>query len=206
MAVFQLLVLAAASTAAPAPATDCKYDEAALVVLPFEAFDQDLSGGWRTLGYKRCNAEAADALRAYRLKHQPLTEGQRAILNWHEGQVRAEAGDYTRAIPLLMKGVNDQGEDQLFNRAFIEYALGTVAFLEHDKPALLSARARLAAIPKPTDWGDGTRTAVVNGKTVSFKSNWPANLNVLDGLIVCFDKSYAEAYSCRPAPLTPTPK
>jgi len=193
----QFLVLAAAATAVPAPGAsapppDCSYDEAALVAMPYDSFDQDIDGGWRTLGDKGWDTQGADTLRA----HQPLTEAQRALLNWHEGQERASAGDYTRAIPLLMRGVREDAADQ----SFVEYAQGTVAFLKHDKPALLAARARLAAIPKPVDWGDGTQTAVFKGKTVTFKFSWPANLDVLDRLIQCFDQPYAQAYGCRPAP------
>jgi hypothetical protein len=80
---------------------------------------------------------------------------------------------------------------------FADYALGTVAFLQRDKPALLSARARLAAMPKPPVWIE-TASGVIDGERVFFSTPWPPNLNVLDGLLECFDRPYSEAYSCRP--------
>jgi hypothetical protein len=184
------LLIAAAVAAAP---PDCRFDSAAMLALPFDRFDQDMSGGWRSIGAKGCFAAAADLLRHYRHDHTPLSEAERAILNWHEGQMRAFAGDYQRAIPALMRGVNDE---EATAPAFREYALGTVAFLEHDREALVSARARLAAMPKPEGWSE-THVVTMNGKPVTLSFAWPMNLSVLDALIKCFDRPYSEAYNCQ---------
>jgi hypothetical protein len=72
--------------------------------------------------------------------------------------------------------------------------------MRHDKAGLLAARARLAAIPRPADWTDSL-TVTVDGKPRSVSLAWPPNLNVLDGLIMCFDRPYSIAYFCRPLKL-----
>jgi hypothetical protein len=182
------LILASAATAQP----DCSYDAATLLALPFDQFDQDLAAGWRALQNKGCLAAAAEVLRRYRDEHRPLSRGQRSSLAWHEGQVLALMGSSKAAIPLLLAGVPTQ--DAL---GFADYASGTVAFLERDKSKLIAARARLAAMPKPADWADKI-TLMAGGKRMSFLTPWPPSLNVLDGLIRCFDQPYKQAYSCGP--------
>ncbi|MGN6366365.1 hypothetical protein [Asticcacaulis taihuensis] len=66
-------------------------------------------------------------------------------------------------------------------------------FLNNDKPALLAARAQLLAEPKPEGWDEAVAELKASGETIQ----WPLNLEVVDGLILCFDKPYAEAYGCR---------
>jgi len=187
MSLAQSLILAAsAATASP----DCAYDAAKLLALPFEQFDQDLTGGWRDLQNQGCMQAAADILRRYRQERQPLSDGMRSLLVWHEGQLVAQMGNYQRAIPLLLAGVPVDDTS-----GFADYALGTVAFLRRDKPELLTARARLASLPKPANWVEQV-TVTIEGKPVTFVSPWPMNLNVLDGLIKCFDQPYVQAYRC----------
>lgn len=187
MSLVQSLILA--TTAAIAP-PDCTYDAAKLLSLPYEQFDQDLTGGWRALQYKGCTNAAAEILRRYRNEHQPLIDDARSLLAWHEGQLVAQMGDYPRAIPLLLAGVPVDDTS-----GFADYALGTVAFLRRDKAELLTARARLAGLPKPANWAEQV-TVAVEGKEATFTTPWPMNLNVLDGLIACFDQPYAQAYRC----------
>ncbi len=187
-----MLALMLAATIAAAPA-DCAYDKAAMLALPAEKFDQDFKGGWRPLADKvECRPQAAQLLADYRSANwAKLKPGELHINYWHEGQVRALTGQTREAAPLLLAGVDPDGDDI----DFTDYALGTVAFLKHDRAALLSARARLAAIPKPA-WFDGS---LKEAKAVlGYTPAWPVNLDVLDGLITCFDKPYAKAYECRP--------
>jgi len=79
----------------------CEYDQQALLALDEKAFDQDWSGrggGWRAIARTPgCELAAADLLAAYQAEHPSSS----SILAWHEGQVRASAGQYERAIPLL---------------------------------------------------------------------------------------------------------
>lgn len=88
------LLLAAQAAVSPAPLLPvgdpaCRYDRAAVLTLDEQAFDQDMSGGWRALSDRGCEASAADLIRDYRAAHTL----ERAYLSyWHEGQLRADAG------------------------------------------------------------------------------------------------------------------
>ncbi len=165
-----------------------------MLALPADKFDQDMNGGWRPLADKpACLKVAADLLAAYRKANWGKLKPYQLHTNyWHEGQIRAAAGDYSTAAVLLMAGTGPTSGE-----GFDEYALGTVAFLKHDLPALKSARERLAKTPPPSDWKQQAATFKAKfGETMT----WPLNLEILDGLIACFDKPYAEAYGekCQP--------
>ena len=179
---------------APAP-TPCTYDKEAMLALSPQAFDQDMEGGWRPLGAREeCRETAADLLAAYRKAHWgDLTQSELHTNYWHEGQVRASLGQTQPAVRLLMAGVNPAFQTDGFH----DYALGTVAFLNRDRAGLEAARTRLAATPAPAYFEESARAF---GEKYGVTLKWPMNLDVLDGLIACFDKPYDEAYSrdCRP--------
>ena len=169
--------------ALPAQAADCAYNPAQLLAMDYKAFDHD---GWRPLAaIAGCESKAADLIRDYREAHADLLADDRRSLIWHEGQMRAAFGDYEGAIPLLSVDNPDP--------AMRDYAAATVAFLRHDKAALMIARAQLVAEPKPDGWDEAVAEFKANGETII----WPLNLEVVDGLISCFDKPYFEAYDCR---------
>ncbi len=195
---FSLLVIVAAAAATASASPDpCYVDKAAMLALPVDKFDQDMNGGWRVLGRKdQCLGAAADLIADYRRAHWgELKPSQLHGNYWHEGQLRAAAGQTQRAIPLLMDGVNPEAPAADFE----DYALGTVAFLDHDIAGLKAARDRTAAQPEP-DWFKESRAGVKAKYGIDLK--WPVNLDELDGLIACFDKPYKEAYGgeCRPKP------
>ena len=160
---------------------DCSVDTEAMLDMSPEDFDQSPQG-WRSLQAKGdCFAETADLIAGYRERHwRTLQLYELHISYWHEGQVRALASQTELAIKLLLAGVSPQS-----TYGFSEYALATVAFLQNDLEALKSARARLAATPRPVEFAG---------------AKWPPNLDVVDGLIACFGRPYREAYSatCRP--------
>ena len=175
-----LLVMASSAQAA-----DCAYDHTQSLALDYKTFDHD---GWRPLAAMNgCKQAAADLIRDYREAHADLSADDRRSLIWHEGQMRAAFGDYADAIPLL----SVENPDPTMR----DYAAATVAFLKHDKTALLTARAKLVAEPKPDGWDEAVAELKASGETVL----WPLNLEVVDGMILCFDKPYAEAYDCRVA-------
>ncbi len=90
-----LIAIAQAGRAEPAQPAACSYDRTAMLALDQDAFDQDLQGGWRTIADRPgCTLAAADLLRDYRQAHA-ITGG---IVVWHEGQMRAEAGQTAQAI------------------------------------------------------------------------------------------------------------
>lgn len=197
-AVVSLLLVGSLSHAADR----CDYDEDAMLALDEHAFDQDWSGtggGWRAVAsIPGCELAAADLLAAYRAKHPSAG----SILAWHEGQVRALAGQYERAMPLFESA--RKPEDQDF-AGWNDYVDATLAFLRHDKPALSLARERLAAVAYPKSPAmpplkDGFFELPTQPGQPSMRMRWPPNIDVVDGLLACFDKPYSEAYaaSCRP--------
>ena len=180
-----LLTLAVQAAAPPPAASDpCQVDRAALLALAPEAFDQDLSGGWRALSERPgCTGVAADLIRDYRA----AIEGRLSNLYWHEGQLRAAIGQYPAAIR-LMESSRRPADQAAWNL----YVDATVAFLRGDRAALRAARVRLAALPRPPGFEE---YVLPNG----FHVAWPPNLVVIDGLLRCFGRPYGEASStaCR---------
>lgn len=177
-----LLLLWASASNQPAQPTAsptvCAYDRK-LLALGFDAFDQNMSGGWRALSMKPdCKRTAADLIRDYRFN----SENQIPLLYWHEAQLRASDGDYAAAIPLMEKSKRSAQRDKFGWNA---YADATIAFLRNDSVALSNAREKLARVVRPE----------------GFPTNrpWPLNLDVVDGLARCLGKPYKVAYSqaCR---------
>lgn len=176
--------------AAPPP-PDCRFDRAAALALDFAAFDQSVTSGWRPIAKRRCTVEAADLIRDYRAAHPDSDRLQ--LLFWHEGQLRATAGQTAAAIEAFRQAYKPPEMDA--GLGWNLYVEGTIAFLAHDRAALQRARDTLAALPKPENWG---RTiGGTDGK--ARVPSWPLNLGVLDGFLRCFDKPFAEAYqkACR---------
>lgn len=179
-------VLLAAALTANTP--HCSVDRAALLALDQNSFDQDLKGGWRAIADRPgCELVAADLLREYRLAH-PESRNP-GILYWHEGQIRAIAGDAQGAVPLL-----EQSRKVTDGFGWNPYVDATVAFLRGDRTRLEAARQSLAAISPPADWEQ--MVADVKAKS-GMQMTWPPNLDVVDGLIACFGKPYREAYGNR---------
>jgi hypothetical protein len=178
------LLFAQAVAASPETAPDCEYDRAAMLALDQKSFDQDMTGGWRPLGYKGCYLAAADLIRDWRA----AKGGTGVILQWHEGQMRANAGQTEAAIALFEQSRQPAEQDAAFG--WNHYVDGTIAFLRGDRAALEAARAKLAAVPRPANFDpigpDGKPMKVI----------WPLNLNVLDGFLRCWGRSYTEAYAC----------
>ncbi len=156
------------------------------MALDIHAFDQDLNGGWRPIAQRDgCVDEAADLIRAYR----EFVTSRTLILYWHEGQLRAELGETEAAIALFERSRREPADDEY---GWNHYVDATIAFLRQDRSALEAARGRLAKakVPDfPADWRG---------------SRGPMNLDVVDGLLSCFGRSYKDAYGakeCRgPAP------
>lgn len=175
----------------------CAHDRARLLALDENSFDQDFSGGWRSIADKgdECELVAADLLRDYRRLHK----NDSTMLLWHEGQMRAFAGQYAQAIELMQRSRGPGEEDKGGWKAYVD---ATVAFLGRDRAALETARQRLAALAPPSEEKlvikDGYfELKTPDGQTV--KMRWPPNIDVVEGLQNCFDQPYKTAYAmeCR---------
>jgi hypothetical protein len=197
-----VLMLAIAAGSDATPRQQCSYDKAAMLALDEDAFDQDLGnggGGWRSLeGKPGCEQAMAELLAAYRKAHP---DGS-TMLAWHEGQVRAGLGQDAQAIALFDAARKPAEQDLAgWNR----YVDASIAFLQHDRPALQAARDALSRVPYPGGEGmptlkDGYLEIAAESGRPAMRVRWPPNIDVVDGFLHCFDKPYKEAYrsACRP--------
>ena len=186
-----LPALAALLLAPIASEQDCSYDRDTMLAMDLESFDQQMDAGWRALQARGCLAEAAELIAAYREAH-PEEAG---LLGWHEGQLRAMLGEREAAVALFAGARKPEAEDMQGWNAYVD---ASIAFLENDRTALEAARERLAVVPKP----EGMDLKMEQPDGTVLELAWPPNLNVVDGLIDCFGKSYREAYNapCRSRP------
>jgi len=139
----------------------CVQNREAYLKLEFEVFDQDLSDGWRKIAsVKGCELAAADLIEEYRFKHQTILKDRPkglAVLNWHEGQLRAHSGQVSRAIDLFSKSYSTDSAPE-----WIPYAEATIAFLNRDLGELKLSKDRLMSVPEPEGWDEDV--AVMNEK------------------------------------------
>lgn len=170
----------------------CPEPSPSMMALDLNAFDQT-EQGWRSLDERGCEAATADVIVRYRTDNATALAGEDlSTLIWHEAQLRAAAGQTHRALD-LMSWSRDLEEEPVIQL----YIDASMAFLRRDRPGIEQARSRMLAVPVP----EGFARAIDR-----FKANypdvpppvWPLNLDVVDGLIACFDRPYAEAYACRP--------
>lgn len=170
-----------------ADGTPCIEDREALLALDYMIFEYDYEKGYAPISQKEgCRLAIADLIRDYhnalRKKGEPVfyeqdshkvslsDDGAVSTMYWHEGQIRAFESQTNDAIELFRMSLKPEGDN---SRAWNSYVRATIAFLENDIVALKIERENL------------------------IKANDPfgVNLNVLDGLIACFGRSYDVAYS-----------
>lgn len=135
-----------------------------LMALDFQAFDQDMQGGWRFYGNKMQFGLAASLIKTYLELHPEVEKNQEAVMRWHAGQMYAMDGQNELAIP-MMEASRKENNIMMWN----EYLDATVAFLKKDRKAF---DANLKAME-------------------SFTGN--PNMRLLKILEANFDKSYREA-------------
>ncbi|MEM9169004.1 MAG: hypothetical protein AAGC56_05075 [Pseudomonadota bacterium] len=208
-----LLAAASAAFLALSPAdrnalSACSVDADALqAYLEMEqgAFDQDLDGGWRAVSSRDgCEDGAGVLISAYIQFSVPKPPEAHRILRWHAGQVFAGVDRTDRALAFFAGsyevGPGAQGDD------WDQYVDATIAFLQRDRDGLQAARNRLAAMaPSTEEIAEKRAYFEANPDVAAMFPNWremiakPQNIDVVDGLIACFDKPYREAYggSCR---------
>lgn len=136
-----------------------------LMALDFEAFDQDMQGGWRYYANQKKFGVAASLIESYLERHPEMSDFQKGVMSWHAGQLLAMDGQEARAIPLMEKSRKESDDFMLWN----SYLDATIAFLKKDRP-----------------------TFEANLQAVAAMSNNP-NLPVLRILEQHFDKRYRQA-------------
>jgi len=160
------------------------------------------AGGWRAVAARDgCGLVAAELIALWRQRHiEELAHGQLKILWWHEGQVLAEAGDYTAAVDRLRKArefrdspppADAPAEEIATWKAMTAVREGwedaNIAFLRRDRAALVAARDRMIAVPEP----DAYRALqdVLEERTGQ-RMAWPLNIESVERMIACFDHRY----------------
>lgn len=184
LALFALPAAARAQEAQP----NCAPDGQIMLLQDFATFDMS-ARGWRSVHQQPgCEAAAADLIARYRALQRTILAPPEALsLRWHEGQVRAGLGDEKAALALFA-GAHDAGQGAAWNA----YVDATVAFLKKDRAALTAARAQLAAAPPPPDF---EAMATEYEQRTGQRPVWPPNLDVVDALVTCFDRTYREAFA-----------
>lgn len=182
-------MIGSATLAAGAAKADCREADAAMLALSLHDFDQT-EQGWRSLDSEGCEGPTAEAIRRYRDINADTLGASADTLLWHEAQLRAAAGETEEAVRLMLRS-RQQDSD-----ATLPYTDATIAFLRHDREALMAARERLVSLPMPETFA---RAAARYAETYPDLPplSWPLNLDIVDGLIACFDQPYREAYGCK---------
>ncbi|MCA8893147.1 MAG: hypothetical protein KDA56_15320 [Hyphomonas sp.] len=179
-----------------ADGTPCVTDRDAYMAMDYWTFDQMPEGLQSVSDKPGCELAAADLVRGYhaslRAKGEPVSHtfpegevrfsdnGEVTLLYWHEGQIRAMHGQSRAALCLFRRSIKP--EEQSFG-GWNEYVRATIAFIEGNRSALEAERANLVA-KVPAD---------------------NLNLGVVDGLIACFGRSYANAYGAAECNRRPKP-
>ena len=163
-------------------------DREALLALDYEAFDQDMSGGWRAVSERDgCKIAAAELIVEYREELAEKGASIPKILPWHAGQLYAFEAEKDKAIALFRQSYSPDRT----NRSWDLYVSASIAFLQKDRDSFDVYHAELLELPKPENWDEAVK---VTEEKFGFTPQWPSNLNVFDAFDRCFGKSYAEAY------------
>lgn len=178
---------------------DCGVDQAErdrLMALDVQSFDQDFDGGWRAVSYRDgCERAAAELISAYIDQNSVTAEDSLFdTMAWHVGQMYASAGFAEEAVSWMRRSFRPDDETRLLWRL---YAEGTIAFRERDQEALQAARDHLAAQTVSEEEKAARRQFLADNPRISMPPGFvdePQNLNVLDGLLACFDETYERAY------------
>ena len=176
------------------PFAECVADAQSLLALSFEDFDQGVQPvaggpreewGWRPIARQPgCETAAADLISQWRARHgEELPAMLRSFMAFHEAQVRAGGGDHAAAIALIEESAQGSFGDE----AWQAYVAALLAFLQHDREALLAARERLLAVPEPDNWAERQRQF---REEAGQEMAWPRNIEATDTLVACFGKAY----------------
>ena len=162
-----------------------------MLLQDYGTFDQT-GRGWRWVDRQPgCEAAAADLIARYLVvEHAILSEPEAQMLRWHEGQIRAGLGQDAAALALFT--TTHSPEDAPSALTWNAYVDATVAFVKKDRAALVAARALLAAAPAPADFD---AMAAQYEQQTGRRPQWPPNLDVVDAMNTCFERSYRDAYA-----------
>ncbi len=159
----------------------CKADISDYLDQSADTFDQT-DTGWRGItANNNCYKEAAILIEQYRSRVKDTSP-----LRFHEGQLRAYAGENDAASKLILSTLVPADRDIMGHN---HYKKATVAFLNQDREVFEEHLTLLKALPKP----DNFILTDQYGNPV--KRPWPLNYGVLKRLDDCWGKAnYEQAY------------
>ena len=180
---------------------DCgvtEIEKSRLLALPLNDFDQDMQGGWRAIAYQEgCHSVAGYLIEDYIAAHNIIPDEDNNILFWHVGQMHAYAKDYPRAKLYFTQSYDTELLPGEHGYEWALYAKGTIAFLDKDRPELKRIITTMEQIPVDPDRIQSMKKVMAENSKVKFPKGFETrhlNLMVLDGLLECFEGSYADAY------------
>lgn len=148
-------------------------EDQAFSVMSFNDFDQTPIG-WRRIAKMGCYHQAALLIDKYIAQHRAaLQDWQLLDVTWHAGQMYAFNNEYDVAKDRFKAAINPS-EPKNTTILWNAYVNASIAFLDRNMAQLQYYRAEIDAGP------------LYNGKK--------ANLDVVDQLILNFDKPYSVAY------------
>lgn len=155
------------------PQSPCESPQfSKFIAMDYKSFDQSPpDGGWRALQDKNRDEEIAQILDAYVQCREGLTGEQKAVLNFHAGQIYAELGQIPTAMARMKLSLNDNLDKKYPWNAYVE---GTMAFLQQKRRKLLAAR----------------------NKALTAKPDHPY-VETLSNLLRCFEAPYKDRDQCR---------
>ena len=147
----------------------------------FTEFDQTETG-WRALDAHSCYRAAASLIQRYLAAHAVhLQPYQRATLYFHLAQEFANAGEMGSASSAIRQSQASSAQQPRRFPSWDTYVDGTLAYFRRDRGGLVKAIHGMEALSKAAQ--GASKTAV------------DLNLATLNGLLLCFTKSYVVAYS-----------
>jgi len=117
-----------------------------LLYLPWQQFDQTVNSGWRVYSARHEYRAAADVIEMYLKQHQDLTARQRAVSNFHAGQMRVYDGQTEAGVVLMKKALVTEIPPGLPDDWNIMVS-AHIAFVTGDRARLVALKEHVAFLP-----------------------------------------------------------
>lgn len=118
----------------------------AILSLPWQQFDQTPDSGWRVYSARREYGAAADVIEVYLKQHQDLTVRQRAVSQFHAGQMRVYDGRTEAGVALMKTALVSEIPPGLPDDWNIMVS-AHIAFVTGDRAKLVALKEQAAALP-----------------------------------------------------------
>ena len=184
-----VLSMASACAAAENSAKNCAINseyEARMMRLSFSEFDQNPENGWRPYYEARCYDVAQELLSSY-IDRNPEVAEKNHMLAFHAGQMYAFTANYEVAETYFRRSYSGKVSSWSNWDAFVD---ANIAFINADYSGLEAAKTKIMQQETITKEAHPNFPSHFYGKKI--------NLDVVNGFMACFGRSYLAAYhDCR---------